>query len=67
MQHAGTEYLDEVEDELKAILRGCRSSSDWTVCGPAERLRGLTPEKCRGLTDEQAQRLRELLERRRGK
>jgi hypothetical protein len=59
MQHAGTEYLGEVEDELQAVLDAI----------PVEnRLRGLTAEElAAGLTEEQAKRLRELLERRQSK
>jgi hypothetical protein len=68
MQHAGTEYLDEVEDKLQAILDGMPVENRLRGLHPEERLRGLTPEElAAGLTDEQAERLRELLERRQGK
>ena len=68
MQHAGTEYLDEVEDELQTILDGIPVETRLRGLPPEERLRGLTAEEMAdGLTEEQAERLRELLERRRGK
>ncbi len=51
MQHADTEYMGDLEDELQE-----------------EVLRRFTPEQVAGgLSDEQAARLRELLERRQGK
>ena len=77
MQHAGTEYLGEVEDELQAVLdaipaenrlRGLQPEERLRGLRPEERLRGLTPEEmASGLTEEQAERLRELLDRRQGK
>ena len=77
MQHAGTEYLDEVEGELQTILdgmpvelrlRGLPPEERLRGLPPEERLRGLTPEElAEGLTKEQAARLRELLERRQDK
>jgi hypothetical protein len=77
MQHAGTQYLDEVEDELQAILDGMPVENRLRGLSPEERLRGLPPEErlrglspgelAAGLTDEQAERLRELLEHRQGK
>ena len=77
MQHAGTEYLGEVEDELQAVLdaipaenrlRGLQPEERLRGLRPEERLRGLTPEEmAAGLTEEQAERLRELLDRRQGK
>jgi hypothetical protein len=68
MQHADTEYLDEVEDELQAILAGMPVETRLRGVPPEERLRGLTPEElAEGLNAEQAARLRELLERRQGK
>ena len=57
MQHADTEYMGELKEELQtAVLE--------TI--PVEkRLRGLSPEELAGgLSDEQAARLRELLENR---
>ena len=77
MQHAGTEYLDEVEDELKTILRGMPvalrldglpAEEVLRRYTPEEVLRRFTPEELAdGLSEEQASRLRELLERRQGK
>lgn len=74
MQHAGTEYLDEVEDELQVILDGMPVENRLRGLPPEERLRGLPPEErlrglspeevAGGLSDEQANRLRELLDRR---
>ena len=59
MQYAGTEYLGEWNEELKtAVLE---------LIPPEERLRGLSPEdRLRGLTEEELNRMRELLERKRG-
>ena len=68
MQHAGTEYLDEVEDELKTILRGMPVALRLDGLPAEEVLRRYTPEEVAdGLSEEQASRLRELLARRQGK
>jgi hypothetical protein len=68
MQHAGTEYLDEVEDELKTILHGMPVDVRLHGLSPHEIVQRLTPEElAEGLSEEQAARLRELLERRQGK
>jgi hypothetical protein len=65
MQHAGTEYLDEVEDELQAILDGMPVENRLRGLAADEVVRRFTPEELAdGLSDEQAARLRELLERR---
>ena len=74
MQHAGTKYLDEVEDELQAILDGMPVETRLRGVPPEERLRGLSPEEvlrrfspegfADGLSDKQAAHLRELLDRR---
>ena len=58
LQHADSEYLEEMEDDLLTKIL------EWV---PAERrLRGLSPEeRLAGLSDEEAARLRELLEQRR--
>jgi hypothetical protein len=71
-QHTGTEYLDEVEDELKTILDGMPVELRLRGLPPEERLRGLSPEDrvrglspeelAGGLSKEQAARLRELLD-----
>ena len=68
VQHAGTEYLDEVEDELKTILRGMPVALRLDGLPAEEVLRRYTPEEVAdGLSEEQASRLRELLARRQGK
>ena len=77
MQHAGTEYLDEVEDELQAILAGMPIETRLRGLPAEERLRGLSPEEivrrftpeqfAEGLSAEQAAQLREVLERRQDK
>ena len=76
MQHAGTEYLDEVEDELTTVLdampvelrlRGLPAEERLRGLSPEDRVRGLSPEELAGgLNKDQAVRLRELLERRQG-
>jgi len=77
MQHADTEYLEEVEDELQKVLDTISVEKRLRGLPPEERLRGLSPEEvlrrftpeqvAGGLSDEQAARLWELLERRQGK
>ena len=78
MQHADTEYMGELEEELQtAVLEAIPIEKRLRGLPPEERLRGLsseeillrfTPEKfADGLSEEQAARLRELLERRQGK
>jgi len=78
MQHADTEYMGELEEELQtAVLeaipveRRLRGLSPEDVLGrfsPREVLRRFTPEELAGgLSDEQAERLRELLGQKKGK
>ena len=68
MQHAGTEYLDEVEEELQSIMDGMPVENRLRGLPADEVLRRFTPEElAEGLSEEQAARLRELLERRQGK
>ena len=75
MQHADTEYMGELEEELQTAvleaipverrLRGLPAEERLRGLPAEERLRGLSPEEVAGgLSDEQAARLRELLERR---
>ena len=82
MKHKDSEYLGEVEEELQtAVLEAIpaekrlRGLLPEERCGllpvrglpPEARVRGLSPEELLGgLSEEQAARLRELLERRRG-
>ena len=78
MQHADTETMGELEEELQtAVLeaipveRRLRGLSPEEVLGrfsPREVLRRFTPEELAGgLSDEQAERLRELLGQKKGK
>jgi hypothetical protein len=87
MQHADTEYMGELEEELQTAvleaipverrLRGLPAEERLRGLPAEERLRGLSPEEvlrrftpeqvAGGLSDEQATRLRELLERRQRK
>jgi len=78
MQHADTEYMGELEEELQtAVLeaipveRRLRGLSPEDVLGrfsPREVLRRFAPEELAGgLSDEQAERLRELLGQKKGK
>jgi len=66
MQHADTEYMGELEEELQtAVLETIPVERRLRGLPAEERLRGLSPEEVAGgLSDEQAARLRELLERR---
>jgi len=75
MQHADTEYMGELEEELQTAvleaipverrLRGLPAEERLRGLSPEEVLRRFTPEQVAGgLSDEQAARLRELLERR---
>jgi hypothetical protein len=66
MQHADTEYMGELEEELQtAVLEAIPVERRLRGLPAEERLRGLSPEEVAGgLSDEQAARLRELLERR---
>jgi hypothetical protein len=77
MEHDEWEYWGKVEADLrnailKAIppeerLRGLSAEDRLRGLSPEERLRGLPPEEMfRGLSEDQAARLYELLERRRG-
>ncbi len=69
MQHAETQYMTEVEEELQtAVLEAIPVEKRLRGLPPEERLRGLTPEEMvDGLTEDQAVRVWELLERRQGK
>jgi hypothetical protein len=54
MQHAGTEYLDEVEDELQTVLDGISVERRLRGLAAEERLRGLpAEERLRGLAAEE--------------
>ena len=66
MQHAGTEYMGEVEEELQtAVLETIPVEKRLRGLSPEEILRRFTPEELAdGLSKEQAARLRELLDRR---
>ena len=75
MQHADTEYMGELEEELQTAvleaipverrLRGLSPEEVLRRFSPREVLGRFTPEELAGgLSDEQAERLRELLERR---
>ena len=75
MQHADTEYMGELAEELQTAvleaipverrLRGLPAEERLRGLSPEEVLRRFTPEQVAGgLSDEQAARLRELLERR---
>jgi hypothetical protein len=68
MQHADTEYLSELEEDLQtAVLEAIPVEKRLRDLSPKERVGGLSPEELAGsLSDEQAARLRELLERRPG-
>jgi hypothetical protein len=87
MQHADTEYMGELEEELQTAvleaipverrlrglpaeerLRGLSSEEVLRRFTPREVLGRFTPEELAGgLSDEQAERLRELLEQKRDK
>jgi hypothetical protein len=69
MQHADTEYMGELEEELQtAVLEAIPVERRLRGLSPEEVLRRFTPEQVAGgLSDEQAARLRDLLERRQGK
>jgi hypothetical protein len=87
MQHADTEYMGELEEELQTAvlekipverrlrglpaeerLRGLSSEEVLRCFTPTEVLGRFTPEELAGgLSDEQAERLRELLEQKKGK
>ena len=77
MQHADTEYLGALEEELQTAvleaipaekrLRGLPPEDRVRGLSPEDRVRGLSPEELAGgLSEEQAARLRELLERKQG-
>jgi hypothetical protein len=77
MQHKDSEYLDEVEAELRtAVLEAISPEERLRGLPPEERLRGLPPnQRLRGvsfdelvldLSEEQVAQLREALQRRRG-
>ena len=74
VQHKDSEYLGELEEELQtAVLEAIPVEKRLRGLPPEERLRGLSPEEvlrrftpeelAAGLSEEQAARLRELLER----
>jgi len=76
MQHTGTEYMGQLEEELQtAVLETIPVEKRLRGLPPEERLRGLSPEEvlrrftpeevADGLTDAQADQLRDLLDRRR--
>ena len=78
MQHTDTETIGELEEELQTAvleaipverrLRGLPAEERLRGLSPEEVLRRFTPEQVAGgLSDEQATRLRELLERRQRK
>jgi hypothetical protein len=69
MQHADTETMGELEEELQtAVLEAIPVERRLRGLSPEEVLRRFTPEQVAGgLSDEQAARLRDLLERRQGK
>ncbi len=69
MQHADTEFMTELEEELQtAVLETIPVEKRLRGVSPEEVLRRFTPEGfAEGLTDDQADRLRRLLELRRGK
>jgi hypothetical protein len=66
MQHAGTEYMGELEEELQtAVLETIPVEKRLQGMSPEEVLRRFSPEGfADGLSDEQAAYLRELLDRR---
>ena len=77
MQHADSEHLGEVEDDLltavlahvpaERIVRDLSREERLRGLSPAEVLQGFTPEElAAGLSEEQAACLRQLLERKRG-
>jgi hypothetical protein len=68
MQHADTETMSALEEELQtAVLEAIPVEKRLRGLSPEEVLQRFTPEQVAGgLSDEQAARLRELLERRQG-
>jgi hypothetical protein len=78
MQHKDSEYLGQLDDDLQTavldaipperILRRFKPEERLRGMSPEERLRGLSAEEMvDGLTEDELARLRDLLERRRGK
>ena len=69
MQHKDSEYLGELEEELQtAVLEAIPVEKRLQGLPAEEELRRFTPEElAAGLSEEQAARLRELLERRQDK
>jgi hypothetical protein len=76
MQHAETEYLGVLDEDMKtAILQLFKPEELARALPPEERIRGLPPEerirglppeeRLSGLSEEELDRLRELLEQRR--
>jgi hypothetical protein len=65
MQHAETEYLAVLDEDMKtAILELFKPEELIRAIPPADRLRGLPPEdRLRGLTEEELERMRKLLAR----
>ena len=77
-QPTDTKYMGELEEELQTAvlaaipaekrLRGLSAEDRMRGLSPEQRLRRFTPEElAAGLSDEQAARLRELLERKPGR
>jgi hypothetical protein len=77
MQHTDTEHMGELAEELQTAvleaipvekrLRGLPAEDRLRGLSPEEVLRRYTPEELAGgLSEEQAARLRELLERKQG-
>jgi hypothetical protein len=65
MQHTQTDYLGELEEDLKAEFLAELSTEDrLRGIPPEDRLRGIPPEdRLRGLSEKELDRLRELLDR----
>ena len=68
MQHTGTETMGELADDLQtAVLQAMPVEKRLRGLSPEEVLRRYTPEElASGLSEEQAARLRELLEPKQG-
>jgi len=67
MQHTETEYMGELEEDLKmAVLEALPPEDRLRGLPPEDRLRGLSAEEVmRGLSEQERARLRELLARER--
>ena len=68
MQHTDTQYLEPLEEDLlTSVIQAAPVEKRLVGLSAEEVLRRFTPEQvAAGLTDEQAARLRELLERKKG-